>query len=90
VLADAAAQADIRDLFEGLVPVEVIDAYDRLLASNGCAKDQAETLVGDPAVVAVLTDLGMAHVQPHSPADPAWFRVFPATWNEDVGGGVRR
>jgi hypothetical protein len=77
VVADAAARADIRDLFEGLVPAEVIDAYDRLLASNGCAKDQAETLVGDPALVAALTDWGMAHVQPHSPADPAWFR--PAT-----------
>ena len=77
VVADAAVRADIRDLFKGLVPVEVIDAYDRLLASDGCAKDQAETLAGDPAVVAALTDLGMAHVQPHSPADPAWFR--PAT-----------
>ena len=77
MVANAAARADIRDLFKGLVPVEVIDAYDRLLASDGCAKDQAETLAGDPAVVAALTDLGMAHVQPHSPADPAWFR--PAT-----------
>ena len=77
MVADAAVRADIRDLFKGLVPVEVIDAYDRLLASDGCAKDQAETLAGDPAVVAALTDLGMAHVQPHSPADPAWFR--PAT-----------
>ena len=77
MVADAAARADIRDLFKGLVPVEVIDAYDRLLASDGCAKDQAETLAGGPAVVAALTDLGMAHVQPHSPADPPWFR--PAT-----------
>jgi hypothetical protein len=34
VVADAAVRADIRDLFEGLVPVEVIDAYDRLLASD--------------------------------------------------------
>jgi DNA-binding CsgD family transcriptional regulator len=77
VVADAAVRADIRDLFVGLVPGEVIDAYDRLLASDGCAKEQAETLVGDPQLVAALTDLGMAHVQPHSPADPAWIR--PAT-----------
>jgi hypothetical protein len=77
VVADAAARADIRDLFEGLVPVEVIDAYDRLLASDGCAKDQAEALVGDADVVAALTGWGMAHVQPHSPTDPAWFH--PAT-----------
>ena len=27
-----------------------------------------------PGLVATLTDWGMAHVQPHSPADPAWFR----------------
>jgi DNA-binding CsgD family transcriptional regulator len=77
VVADAAGRADIRNLFEGLVPVEVIDAYDRLLASDGCAKDQAQNLVGDADLVVALTDLGMAHVQPHSPADPAWFR--PAT-----------
>jgi DNA-binding CsgD family transcriptional regulator len=74
VVADAAVRADVRGLFEGLVPVEVIDAYDRLLASDGCAKDQAETLVGDAGLVDALTGWGMAHVQPHSPADPAWFR----------------
>jgi DNA-binding CsgD family transcriptional regulator len=64
----------MRGLFEGLVPAEVIDAYERLLASNGCAKDQAEALVGDAGLVAALTGWGMAHVQPHSPADPAWLR----------------
>jgi DNA-binding CsgD family transcriptional regulator len=74
VVADAAVQGGIRGLFEGLVPAEVIDAYDRLLASNGCAKEQAEALVGDAGLVATLTDWGMAHVQPHSPADPAWLR----------------
>ena len=74
MVADAAVRADIRDLFEGLVPVEVIDAYDRLLASDGCANEQAEALVGDASLVSALTDWGMAHVQPHSPTDPAWFR----------------
>ena len=77
MVADAAVRADIRDLFEGLVPAEVIAAYDRLLVSDGCAKEKAASLVGDGGLVAALTDLGMAHVQPHSPADPAWFR--PAT-----------
>jgi len=77
VVADIPVRADIRDLFEGLVPAEVIDAYDRLLASDGCAKEHVASLVGDPGLVATLTDLGMAHVQPYSPADPAWFR--PAT-----------
>jgi DNA-binding CsgD family transcriptional regulator len=75
VVAEGAVRDRIRGLFEGLVPAEVIDAYDRLLASNGCAKDQAEALVGDAGLVATLTEWGMAHVQPHSPADPAWLRA---------------
>jgi DNA-binding CsgD family transcriptional regulator len=61
-------------LFEGLVPVEVIEAYDRLLARDGCAKDQAGEFVGDTGLVQALTDRGMAHVLPHTPADPAWLR----------------
>jgi DNA-binding CsgD family transcriptional regulator len=74
VVTDPTIRCDIRHLFDGLVPAEVIDAYDRLLSSNGCAKEQAEVLVGDAGLVAALTDCGMAHVQPHSPADPAWLR----------------
>lgn len=73
MVADTAT-GDIRELFEGLIPTEVIEAYDRLLASNGCAKDQAEALVGDAGLVAALTGWGMAHIQPHSPVDPAWIR----------------
>jgi DNA-binding CsgD family transcriptional regulator len=61
-------------LFEGLVPAEVIDAYDRLLARDGCAKDQAAELVGDAGLVRALTDRGMAHILPHTPADPAMLR----------------
>ncbi len=74
MVAEAAVHDSVRSLFEGLVSPEVIEAYDQLRASNGCAKDQAEALVGDAGLVATLTDLGMAHVQPHSPADPAWLR----------------
>ena len=74
MVADAVVQDGIRGLFEGLVPAEVIEAYDRLLASNGCARDQVEALVGNPGLVAPLTERGLAHVQPHSPADPAWLR----------------
>lgn len=68
------AVRDIRDLFAGLVPAEVITAYDRLLASDGCPKDQAEELVGDAELVSALTGWGMAHVRPPSPVDPAWLR----------------
>jgi DNA-binding CsgD family transcriptional regulator len=73
VVAQTAVR-DVHGLFEGLVPAEVIAAYDRLRARDGCAKDQAEALVGDVGLVEALTGWGMAHIQPHSPADPAWLR----------------
>jgi len=76
VAADTTASG-IRGSFDGLVPTEVIDAYDRLLAADGCAKDQAEAFVGGAALVHALTDRGMAHLQPHSPSDPAWLRPAP-------------
>jgi DNA-binding CsgD family transcriptional regulator len=73
-LVAATSSPYIQHLFEGLVPHEVIDAYDRLLASNGCAKDEADALLGDAGLVATLTGWGMAHVQPHTPTNPAWLR----------------
>jgi hypothetical protein len=74
VAAAGSAHSGIQELFEGLVPADVIRAYDRLLARDGCAKDQAEALVGGSGLVRALTDRGMAHIQPHTPADPAWLR----------------
>lgn len=74
MVAEAAVRDSIRDLFKDLVPPEVIEAYDQLRASNGCAKDQAEELVGGTDLVAALTSRGMAHVLPHTPQDPAWLR----------------
>ena len=56
------------------MPAEVIGAYERLLAADGCAKDEAGAFVGDAALVRELTDRGMAQVLPHSPAQPAWLR----------------
>ncbi len=70
----AAAAGGVRELFAGLVAPEVIEAYDRLLATGGCAKDEAETVVGSPDLVRALTSKGMAHVLPHTPVDPAWLR----------------
>jgi hypothetical protein len=74
MVAAGTVRSGIQDLFEGLVPAEVIEAYDRLLASDGCAKDQAGALVGDVGLVAALTETGMAHIQPHTPVDAAWLR----------------
>jgi len=74
VVAAGAVRDSIRELFEGLVPAEVIDAYDRLLARHGCAKEQAAELVGGAGLVQALTDRGMAHILPHTPADPAMLR----------------
>lgn len=72
-----AAVRDIRALFEGLVPAEVIDAYDRLLASDGCAKDEADSVIGDRGLVEALTRTGTAHVEPHTPTEPT--RLRPAS-----------
>src|SRR5260221_5954162 len=69
-----ATASDVLALFEGLVAPEVIEAYDRLLATDGCAKADAARLVGGPEPVRALTNQGMAHVLPHPPADPAWLR----------------
>jgi DNA-binding NarL/FixJ family response regulator len=74
VVAEAAVHDSVRDLFKDLVPPEVIEAYDQLRASNGCAKDHAEEFVGGADLVAALTSRGMAHILPHTPHDPAWLR----------------
>jgi hypothetical protein len=58
-----------------LLPEEVIDAYERLLAADGRVKDEADVRVG--ASLAALTERGMAHIQPRSPADPPWLRPAP-------------
>ncbi len=74
MVAASAERECVQKLFHGLVPTEVIEAYDRLLAQDGCAKDQVGAVVGDSGLVAALTGWGMAHVQPHSPTDPPWLR----------------
>ena len=74
VVAGLAVPASMEHLFRGLVEQEVIDAYEQLRASNGCRKDQAGAFLGDPALVSALTSRGMAHILPHTPADPAWLR----------------
>src|SRR6266700_3808941 len=73
----ATTAVPVRRLFDGLIPPELITAYDHLLATGGCAKDNAPAELGGPAIVQALTDTGMAHITPHTPVDPAWLR--PAT-----------
>lgn len=73
MVAASATASRIQRLFQGLVPSEVIEAYDQLLESDGCARDQADSVVG-AALVQALTERGMAHIVPHTPADPAWLR----------------
>jgi DNA-binding CsgD family transcriptional regulator len=70
----ARARSGVRDVFDGLVPPELIDAYERLLATNGCAAADAASVLGGAALVEGLTNRGMAHVLPHSPTHPAWLR----------------
>jgi DNA-binding CsgD family transcriptional regulator len=77
VVAAGAVTGGIEGLFDGLAPTEVIEAYDRLLATGGCAKDLAESVVGEAELVRALTERGMAHIQPHSPTAPAW--LHPAS-----------
>ena len=73
MVTGTATRPGIRGLFDGLVPTEVIEAYEHLLATDGCAKSEAESLLG-ASLMAELTRYGMAHIQPHSPVDPAWLR----------------
>jgi DNA-binding CsgD family transcriptional regulator len=67
----------VRALFEGLVPGDLLAAYDRLLARGGCPKDEAGTFAGGHRLVQALTDRGMAHVLPPSLAGPAWLQPAP-------------
>jgi DNA-binding CsgD family transcriptional regulator len=64
-------------LFADLVPDDVITAYEKLHAASGVPKDQAETFLGGAALVRELTDRGMAHPVPHTPAVPASFQAAP-------------
>ena len=70
MVAGTAVRGAMRGLFEGLVPAEVIDAHERPLARNGCAKDQAEALVGDAGLVAALTRAGDSPYPAAQPGRP--------------------
>src|SRR6185437_11097416 len=63
----ATTAVPLHRLFDGLIPPELITAYDHLLATGGCAKDTAPAELGGPAIVAASP----------TPAWRTWLR--PAT-----------
>ncbi|MGE5288468.1 MAG: LuxR C-terminal-related transcriptional regulator [Micromonosporaceae bacterium] len=76
-MVTAGERGSIHNLFDGLVPDEVLASYERLLAEGGCPKEHADTFVGGAATARELIGRGMAHVHPHTPAEPAMFRPAP-------------
>jgi DNA-binding CsgD family transcriptional regulator len=58
----------------GLVQDSLAEAHTELTASGGIPKDQAGELLGAD-VVRQLTDLGLAHVVPHTADGPATFQA---------------
>jgi DNA-binding CsgD family transcriptional regulator len=77
VVTASTVRDGIAGLFYGLVPAEVIRAYERLLAAEGCAKHETDAVIGDADLVRALTEHGMAHVHPHTPTAPASLRPAP-------------
>lgn len=60
--------------FAAFTSERVADAYERLLHIGGVPKDDAVAFTGGADVVRALTELGMAHVSPHTPDGPATFQ----------------
>ncbi|WP_157996007.1 helix-turn-helix transcriptional regulator [Thermomonospora amylolytica] len=69
-------EEDARRLLEGVVPDELLAAYLKLLAEDGCPQAEAGALLGDAEAVEALTCRGMAHVRPGGPVAPP--RLVPA------------
>jgi DNA-binding CsgD family transcriptional regulator len=53
-----------RRLLGGIVSDDVLTAYERLLDAGGCRVDAAVEVIGDPALVAEITRVGMAQTAP--------------------------
>jgi DNA-binding CsgD family transcriptional regulator len=61
-------------IFAAFTSEDVALAYARLLDAGGVPKDEASAFVGGEHIVRTLTELGMAHVSPHTPDGPATFQ----------------
>lgn len=67
-------QQSLAAVFATFTSEQVALAYQRLLDAGGVAKDDAVAVTGGDDIVQELTDLGMAHVSPHTPDGPATFQ----------------
>jgi DNA-binding NarL/FixJ family response regulator len=54
----------VRRLLGGIVSEDVLVAYERLLDADGCREDAAVEVIGDSALVAELSRVGMAQTAP--------------------------
>lgn len=61
---EAADTDPVRRLLEGIVPDDVLAAYERLLETGGCSEVAAGEVIGDPALVEELSRVGMAQTAP--------------------------
>src|ERR1700677_3060863 len=64
----------IARLFAGLVPGDVIAAYEKLLAAGGGAREDAERFLGGASLVGELGARGGAPPPPPPPSAPATFQ----------------
>jgi DNA-binding CsgD family transcriptional regulator len=76
-------------VFAAFTSADVALAYARLLDTGGVPKDQAVAFTGGADIVGMLTELGMAHVSPHTPDGPATFQpTRPDLALQGVLGGI--
>ncbi|TDD69371.1 helix-turn-helix transcriptional regulator [Actinomadura rubrisoli] len=67
---DTEAGLTATKLLKDIVPDEVLGLYTRLLAQDGCLREQAADLLGGAEQVEVLRSAGLAHVQSSGPGLP--------------------
>jgi DNA-binding CsgD family transcriptional regulator len=76
-------------IFAAFTSADVALAYARLLDAGGVPKSEAAAFAGGEHIVRTLTELGMAHVSPHTPDAPATFQpTRPDLALQCVLGGI--
>jgi DNA-binding CsgD family transcriptional regulator len=85
----ARKQQPLAAIFGAFTSEEVARAYARLIDAGGVPKGEAAAFTGGEDIVRTLTELGMAHVSPHTPDGPATFQpARPDLALQGVLGGV--